>query len=57
MEPCPVCESKKHLAAMDMTPELVQEMAEQEEVADFAGDELVKSRLKICKGCARPLMW
>ena len=53
MEPCPVCESKKHLSSMDMSPELVQEMAEQEEVADYAGDEVVEQRLAICTGCNR----
>ena len=53
MEPCPVCESKKHLSSMDMTPELVQEMAEQEEVADYAGDELVERRLAVCESCPR----
>ena len=38
---------------MDMTPELVQEMAEQEEVADYVGDEIVEKRLSICKKCPR----
>ncbi len=48
---CPECETKAHLSTMDMTPELVQEMAEQEFVPDFAGDELVKQRLEICGDC------
>ena len=51
MTPCPVCENKEHLLAMDMTPELVQEMAEQESVADYAGDETVEKRLSICEKC------
>ena len=33
-EPCPVCETKKQLAAMEMTPELLEEMAEGEHYAD-----------------------
>ena len=53
MIPCPVCENKEHLSAMDMTPELVQEMADQESVADYAGDETVAIRLEICSGCPR----
>ena len=53
MEPCPVCDNMQHLSTMDMTPELVQEMAGQEEVADYAGDEVVKKRLAICNKCSR----
>ena len=53
MIPCPVCENKEHLSTMDMTPELVQEMAEQEKVADYAGDEVVAKRLLICEKCSR----
>ena len=53
MIPCPVCENKAHLSTMDMTPELVAEMAEQESVADYAGDELVAKRLGICAVCPR----
>ena len=52
MIPCPVCENKEHLISLDMTPELLQEMAEQEEVADYAGDEVVKNRLSICEKCS-----
>ena len=40
---------------MDMTPELVAEMAEQEKVADYAGDKLVEKRLSICEQCSRLL--
>ena len=50
-DPCPVCENKAHLSAMDMTPELVAEMAEQEPVSDYAGDKLVAKRLEICNSC------
>ena len=32
-EPCPVCENMEHLSSMDMTPELVAEMAAQEPVS------------------------
>ncbi len=38
---------------MDMTPELVAEMAAQEPVSDYAGDELVAERLTICQKCPR----
>ena len=38
---------------MDMTPELVAEMASQEKVADYAGDEVVAKRLSVCESCAR----
>ena len=48
-EPCPVCENKAHLSAMDMTPELVAEMAAEEPVSDYAGDKLVAKRLEIGK--------
>ena len=51
MKPCPECENKKHLSAMDMTPELVAEMAAAEPVADYAGDALVKKRLAVCGEC------
>ncbi len=50
---CPECETKAHLSTMDMTPELVQEMAEQEALPDFAGDEVVEQRLAICEACPR----
>ena len=53
MIPCPVCENKEHLSTMDMTPELVQEMAEQEQVADYAGGEVVARRLEVCGKCPR----
>ncbi|MBP5519656.1 MAG: hypothetical protein J6X84_03645 [Treponema sp.] len=38
---------------MELTPELVQEMAEQEPVADYVGDALASHRLQICKKCPR----
>ena len=53
MTPCPECENNKHLASLDMTPELVAEMAAQEPVADYAGDETVAARLEICMKCDR----
>lgn len=49
--PCPVCESKKELATMEMTPELVEEMASQEIIADFCGKIEFKRRLEICNQC------
>jgi len=52
-DPCPVCDNMEHLSAMDMTPELVAEMASAEPVADYAGDELVAKRLEICGTCSR----
>ncbi len=52
-EPCPVCESKRELASMEMTPELVAEMAKEEPCADYAGDELYNKRLEICSKCSR----
>ena len=51
-DPCPVGESNTHLSAMDMTPELVAEMAAEETVTDYAGDDLVEKRLKICEACS-----
>lgn len=51
MIPCPECENKKHLSAMDMTPELVAEMAAAEPVTDYAGDSLVEKRLAVCGKC------
>ena len=53
MKLCPECENKKHLSAMDMTPELVAEMAAAEPVADYAGDALVEKRLAVCGECPR----
>ncbi len=53
MIPCPVCENKAHLTAMDMTPELAAEMAAEEKVTDYAGDALVAERLKICNSCPK----
>ncbi len=52
-DPCPVCESKKELASMEMTPELVEEMAAAEPVADFCGQEELERRLAICGACSR----
>ena len=52
-DPCPVCESKKELASMEMTPELVEEMAAAEPVADFCGQDELARRLAICGSCPR----
>ena len=52
MEPCPVCENMQHLSSMDMTPELVAEMAAEEPVSDYAGDALVAKRLEVCNACS-----
>lgn len=46
MIPCPECENKKHLSAMEMTPELVAEMAAAEPVTDYAGDSLVEKKAR-----------
>ena len=54
-DPCPVCESKKELASMEMTPELVAEMAALEFVADFCGEDELARRLAICGACPRLL--
>ena len=54
-DPCPVCENKKDLASMEMTPELVEEMASAEFVADFCGDVELQRRLNICEACPRLL--
>ena len=54
-DPCPVCESKKDLAAMHMTPELVEEMAASEVVVDFCGEAELRRRLDICGACPRLL--
>lgn len=51
--PCPVCESKKELASMEMTPELVEEMASQEPIADFCGEKELTRRLEICNQCTK----
>jgi len=54
-EPCPVCENKNDLAAMEMTPELVEEMASSEIIADFCGEVELERRLAICGKCPRLL--
>lgn len=50
-DPCPVCETKKHLLAMEMTPEILEEMAENEHYADAIDDENYQERLGICRNC------
>lgn len=52
---CPVCENKKQLASMEMSPEIVEEMASAEPIADYCGDELLRERLKICNNCSNLL--
>ena len=54
-DPCPVCQNKNDLAAMEMTPELVEEMAASEVVTDFCGDVELGRRLAICGACSRLL--
>lgn len=54
-EICPVCESKKQLASMEMSPELIEEMAANEPIADFCGDKLLGERLAICNKCTKLL--
>ena len=54
-DPCPVCESKKELASMEMTPELVAEMAAVEPIADFCGENELARRLAVCGACSRLL--
>ena len=49
--PCPVCENKAHLLAMDITPELAEEMAMAEDCPDFCGEETYRKRLSICSDC------
>ena len=53
MNPCPVCDNKNNLAAMDMSPELIAEIVAQESVADYVGDEIYAERLKICNNCEK----
>lgn len=50
-EICPVCENKKDLATMEMTPEVVEEMASSQVIQDFCGEETLESRLEICGKC------
>ena len=49
---CPECENKAYLSSLEMTPELLEEMAAQEPVTeDTAGEDLYRSRLEICRSC------
>ncbi len=50
-EICPECETKAYLSSLEMTPELLEEMAFQEQISDYVGDEIYKKRLDICKNC------
>lgn len=50
-DPCPVCETKKQLSAIDLTPEDLEEMAEAENYADALEDDAYQKRLKICRNC------
>ena len=51
MNVCPECETKAYLSTMEMTPELVEEMAATEPCLDYAGDGEYSRRLQICKEC------
>ena len=53
MNVCPECETKAYLSTMEMTPELVEEMAAAEPCLDYAGDGEYSRRLQICKECSR----
>lgn len=50
-EICPECETKSYLSSMEMTQELVEEMAMQEKISDFIGEETYRKRLEICHNC------
>lgn len=50
---CPECETKSYLSSMEMTPELVEEMAMQEKISDFIGEEAYRKRLEICHNCSK----
>lgn len=50
-DPCPVCETKKELLSMEMSPEILEEMAEQENFADSLDDAAYRKRLSICNAC------
>lgn len=38
---------------MQMTPELVEEMASQEEISDYCGKDEYERRLKLCAECPK----
>ncbi|MCR4580009.1 MAG: DUF6171 family protein [Treponema sp.] len=51
---CPECETKAYLSSMDMTPELLEEMAAQEPLTeDSVSQEIYRQRLEICQKCSR----
>lgn len=50
---CPVCENKRQLASMEMTPEIIAEMAASEPCGDYVGDEIYTHRLEICNACSK----
>lgn len=50
-EPCPVCETKKQLSSMELSPEELEEMAEAEHYADALDDAAYQKRLEICRNC------
>jgi len=49
---CPVCDNKASLASMDMTPQLVEELAAHEQIFDYVGESCYNERLKICNNCS-----
>ena len=52
MTACPECENKAYLSSLDMTPELLEEMAAQEPVTeDTVSEDIYRSRLEICMAC------
>ena len=50
---CPECENKAYLATLEMTPELVEEISQQEPCLDFAGETEYRRRLEICNACSK----
>ncbi|MDD5930219.1 MAG: DUF6171 family protein [Spirochaetales bacterium] len=54
MKLCPECENKNHLSSLDMTPELLEEMAlNQQLTEDTVSPDVYKKRLETCKTCSK----
>lgn len=54
-QPCPACENKAQLVTMNLTPELVEEMALSDKVSDPVLDSVYQERLNSCKNCPKLL--
>lgn len=52
-DPCPACENKAQLSTMNMTPEIIEEMAMSEQVGDPVSEEVYENRLMLCKSCPK----